>query len=64
MTTAAQQITTVKRRGRFLVQAIGRTPRGMKYIIQEVELTAKSTADPEFKTEQAAAISKLLGSAA
>lgn len=48
----------VQRKG-LVVQAQGRTDRGQKYIKEEIALEAKSPADPNFKTELAAAVEKL-----
>lgn len=56
------QIAVKRQRGRLTVQAIGRTTRGVKFILGQEELTAKHTTDPRLKAEQTAAADKLLGS--
>jgi hypothetical protein len=50
-------------RGKLSVEAMGQTPRGQKYIKDEDVLATPKMADPKFKGELAAAITKLLGEA-
>lgn len=50
------QIRFRKRGGRFFIQGIGRTARGVKVIRDNIEISAKGPADPAFKTEVAAAV--------
>lgn len=48
-----------QRRDQLIVTSIGRTPNGVKYRKQSLVLKAKSTSDPEFKTQLAAAVNEL-----
>lgn len=57
----ATGINIKKSRGRMVVQALGRTPRGQKYVKGSKVLNATSIADPKFKEEMAAAVDELLG---
>lgn len=55
----------VKRsKGILVVQGLGKTPRGQKFIRGLVPLKVKSMSDPEFKSELAAAVEKLYAEAA
>lgn len=59
----ASGVATIRvrgKRGRMYVQAMGRTARGIKYVKDTVEINAKSTSDPNFKSELAAAVEKLM----
>lgn len=60
----AATIIVRRSRGGLIVQATGRTGRGQSYIKSSEALSVKSMSDPKFKAELAAAINKLLGSAA
>lgn len=48
-----------KSRGTLVVQGLGKTPRGTNYIRDTIDLSVKNTADPKFKEEMAAAVSKM-----
>ena len=51
----------VKKKGKTLViQGLGRTPRGQKYIKKHVPMNAKSTKDPGFKDEMSTILEKML----
>lgn len=51
-------------RGKLRVVALGRTPRGRKFIKDWEDLSATRTADPNFKAELATAVDKLFERAA
>lgn len=53
------QIHVRTSRGKLIVQAMGQTGRGQSYLKEAVELTAKTPADPNFKSELAAAVTKI-----
>ena len=54
----------VKRsQGILVVQGLGKTPRGQKFLRGVVPLQVKSMSDPEFKSQLAAAIEKLYAEA-
>lgn len=48
-----------KSRGEMVVQGLGQSSRGTKFIKDRVPLGVKSSADPEFKGKLAAAITKM-----
>ncbi len=48
-----------KSRGEMVVQGLGQSPRGTKFVKDREELGVKSSADPQFKTKLAAAITKM-----
>lgn len=58
----AAQIAVKRERGMLVVQAIGLTPRGQKYIKGSAPIAAKSMRDPDYKAQVAAAIKQLLES--
>lgn len=60
MTKGVGQIHVRLVRGHMRVIAMGQTPRGQRYIKQEVAMKAKTPADPEFKTELATAVEEIL----
>jgi len=64
MAKGVQAIQVRKQRGKFVVQAIGRTGRGVKFIVAEEDIAATQVRSPEFKKDVAAAVAKLLGSEA
>lgn len=64
MTKGIQFIQIVHQRGKFMVQGMGRTGRGTKFIIKQVVIDAKSIHDNDFKAKQAAAVTKLYESEA
>lgn len=45
--------------GKLVVQGLGRTPRGQKFIRNKEALGVKSPGDPLFKSELAAAVRKM-----
>lgn len=50
----------VKRsRGKMVVQGLGKTPRGQNFIKQRKELSAKTPADPAFKSELKTAVTEM-----
>ena len=60
----AATITLRRSRGVLVVQATGLTNKGQKYLKGQVPLKARTTNDPDFKNEIAAAVTKLLESEA
>lgn len=48
-------------RKKLIVQGLGKTPRGTKFIRKTEELAVTKISDPKFKGEMAAAVEKLLG---
>lgn len=64
MPMEAAQIEVKKERGRLIVKAIGRGPRGQKYTKARKELAVKSMSDLNFKAQMEAAVYELLGSEA
>jgi hypothetical protein len=48
-----------KSHGILVVQAMGQTGRGQRFLKQAVELQAKDPKDPQFKTQLAAAVETL-----
>ena len=61
MATGIGTVEVRKRHGVMVVVALGRTPRGQKYIKKELKLKAKSSQDPKFKAELATAVAELYG---
>jgi len=57
----AAQIEVRVEKGKVLVQAIGRTPKGQRFIKAQEVLTVSSIADKNFKGEMTAAVDKILG---
>ena len=51
-------------RGKLVVNGIGRTPRGQKFIAEQVALKSHDMSSEGFKKEMAAAVEKILGSEA
>lgn len=50
----------VKReRGKLVVQGLGKTPRGQKFIKDTVELDAAHMSDPAFKSDLAKAVTEI-----
>lgn len=49
-----------KERGRMVVQTLGRTARGQRYIKETIEIEAAGPGDPKFKGELSAAVIQLL----
>lgn len=47
-------------RGRVIIQAIGRNPKGQRYIKGTVALKVKTISDPNFKGQMSAAVQELL----
>lgn len=64
MRKGVQQIVIRRSRGVMIAQAIGRTGRGVKFIISEDEIGDTLPSAPGYKAKQAAAVLKLLGSGA
>lgn len=50
-----------RQHGKLVVVALGKTPRGQNFIKDYVPLTVEKLGDPKFKTELAAAVSKMFG---
>lgn len=46
--------------GKLVVQGLGRTPRGTKFIRKTTPLTVTKITDKKFKTEMAAAVEQML----
>lgn len=47
-------------RGKIVVNGLGRTPRGQKFIRKTIELDVKSLDDPNFKDQLKTAIEEML----
>lgn len=54
-----QEVKTKYQRRAWYVQAYGRTPKGQRFLLAEIELAAKKMSDPDFKSQQAAAVAQL-----
>lgn len=54
------QVHVKRERGKLTVIGMGQTPRGQRFIKERVVLNALDTQDPDFKTELAAAVKKML----
>ncbi len=64
MRSGVSGIRFKKERGKMVVQALGRTARGQRYIKQTIEIKAAGPTDPAFKGELSAAVIELLRSPA
>lgn len=64
MTVGIAQIHVKRQRGKLVVQGMGQTPRGQKYIKRSEDIAAPKMTDKEFKAELATAVAKLYGSEA
>ncbi len=64
MRRGVQQVVVKRSRGAVVVQAIGRTARGVRFIIEEEEIADRKTTDKNFKAQVTAATDKLLASEA
>lgn len=60
----AAQIEIKVERGRLVVRAIGRGPRGQKYVKARKVLAARTMYDKDFKAQMDSAVKELLGSTA
>lgn len=60
MASGIGTIEVKRQRGGLVLQGLGRTPRGTKFIRETEALGVKNMADPEFKTKMAAAVKKML----
>lgn len=49
-----------KKRHGLILQGIGRTPRGQKFLIAEVALKEKSSKEKDFKGDVKTAVNKML----
>lgn len=58
----AASITIRKERGKVVVQALGKTPKGKPYIKGKKILNVKSIASKDFKAEMKAAVAELIDS--
>lgn len=47
-------------RGKLVVQGLGKTPRGTRFIRQTIGLSSKKTSDKGFKTELRTAVTEML----
>lgn len=59
MASGIGQVEVRRSRGKLVVRGLGQTPRGQKFIKHSVELSAKSTADPAFKSELKAVVTEM-----
>lgn len=50
-----------KQHGKIIVQGLGKTARGQRYIKTTVPIDAESMSDRKFKQELAAAVDEILG---
>lgn len=62
MASGIQLVQTVTKRGVFIVQGMGRAPKGQQFIIEQIPLSTTPKDGEKFKAEQKAAVEKLLGS--
>lgn len=60
MAKGIARIELKKQRGKLCVITMGLTPRGQKFLKQQVILKATSTSDPKFKSQLAAAVEELM----
>lgn len=59
MTHPIGTVVVRRQRGKLIVEGQGRTPRGQKFIANQVELADHDMADPKFKDDLKAAVDKL-----
>ena len=59
MTKPIGRVEVKKVRGNFEVIGMGRTGKGVKYIVEKEVLKATKITDKDFKAQQAAAVAKL-----
>lgn len=52
-----------RQRGKLVVQGLGQTPRGQRFIRSTEDLKAPTMASKDFKDEVSVAITKMLGEA-
>lgn len=62
MTLEVGQVHVKRQRGVLVVQGMGQTPRGQKYVKKTVEIDAGKVTDKDFKGKQAAAVAELFES--
>jgi hypothetical protein len=62
MADGIQTIVVTRSHGAFVVQGVGRSARGTKFIIAEKRLKATKPTDPKFKDEVKAAAREILES--
>lgn len=60
MTTGIATVEVRIKRGTLVVQGLGRTTRGQRYIKKAVPITSVKMSDKKFKDELAAAVTELL----
>ena len=60
MTVGIAQIHVKRQRGKLVVQGMGQTPKGQKYIKASEELSVSNIGDKDFKAQMSAAVGKLL----
>lgn len=63
MTSGIGTVEVKRQRGKLVVQGLGKTPRGQKFIRETTELKASKLTSPEFKAEMAAAVKEMLSEA-
>lgn len=56
------QIEVRRQRGKWIVQGMGQTPRGQKFIKGQAEIKATGPSDPKFKAAMATAVDQLFDS--
>ena len=61
MSIEAAAVVVRRSRGRMVVQIIGQSPRGQRYIKDEVALNSEKIGAQDFKTELAETVDKVLG---
>lgn len=59
MTKGIHFIQIARQRGKMLVQAMGRTGRGTKFIIKQEVIDSEGPHAKDFKQKQAAAVAKI-----
>lgn len=62
MTNKFGQVEVRKQRGKWIVQGMGQTNRGQKFIKKQSEIKATDPHDPKFKAAMAAAVVQLFDS--
>ncbi len=61
MSIEAAAVVVRRSRGKLVVQIIGHTPRGQRYIKDEVALNSEKIGATDFKTELSETVDKVLG---
>lgn len=64
MTHHSSAVEVRRSRGVLVVNGLGKTPRGQRFIAKQVKLKATDMGSKEFKSELAAAVAEIIGSEA